>query len=67
MASEGEKKYQDYITSGEYKKELKWIIIFIIVLIVIAIIVAIASYPHYTPEQIACIKAHKWNEYMCGI
>ena len=61
-----EEEREVYIKSEGYKKELKAIIIVTIILVIIAVIVAIIKSPHYTPEQLACIKNNPWNKYMCG-
>lgn len=60
-------EHERYITSDEFKKELKIIIIIMIILIVIVVIVAITMTPHYTPEQLACIERNPWNKYLCGV
>lgn len=67
MNEQETKEYEAYIESGAYKKELKYIIIGIIILSIITIIVAIATAPHYTPEQLACIKSNPLSKYMCGV
>ena len=58
---------QEMYMSEGYKKELKIILICMAVLIIIAVAVAIIKTPHYTAEQLACIKLNPDNRFLCGV
>jgi uncharacterized protein YxeA len=60
-------EHENYIGSDEFKKELKIILICMAVLVIIAVAVAIIKNPHYTAEQLYCIKMHPDTRYMCGV
>jgi hypothetical protein len=60
-------EHENYIGSDEFKKELKVIIVCMAILAILAVVVIITKSPHYTPDQLYCIKMHPDTRYLCGV
>jgi len=58
---------ESYYQSDEYKRQLKYVLIFMAVMVMIAVVVAILKTPHYTAEQLDCIARNPMNKYLCGV